>query len=354
MTVSGADGRFRFDLDKASSDWPGSGDPAWHHAQIAAVAPGLAPAWVEAGSLLKGDEATLRPVRDDVPIRGRVVDPQGRPIAGATVKLRRIGTFKAGVNLDAMLASGELDDDPITAWFGENDAIWPGGTNTWTTDADGRFEVKGVGRDRVGFLGIGGPKLATSTFYAMARPTRSRPKPRPHPTGRSREQMFNASFGPPPKRRCSSARPSSMSPARPSRSRAWSDRRRRANLSRGSMSPARGATWTWASAVTDARGRFLLVGLPKGQFYQVTANQGSDAVGSFLGAEITVGDTEGLKPIETTIELPVGVTITGRLIDAATGRPALASQVDYCGLPATATPGTASSSRRARPTRPSA
>ena len=113
MAASDADGRFRFELDKASSDWPYGDEPAWHRAQIAAAAPGLALAWVEAGSLLKGDEATLRLVRDDVPIRGRVVDPQGRPVAGATVRLRRIDTVKDGVDLDAMLASGELDDDQV-------------------------------------------------------------------------------------------------------------------------------------------------------------------------------------------------------------------------------------------------
>ena len=44
-------------------------------------------------------------------------------------------------------------------------------------------------------------------------------------------------------------------------------------------------------------------------------------VAPFLDARITVTDTEGLKPIETTIELPRGVVVTGRLIDPATGRP---------------------------------
>src|SRR5262249_10332785 len=42
VAVSDADGRFRFELDKASSDWPWGDEPAWHAAQIAAVSPGLA------------------------------------------------------------------------------------------------------------------------------------------------------------------------------------------------------------------------------------------------------------------------------------------------------------------------
>ena len=116
--MSDAEGRFHFELDKASSDWPHGDEPAWHKAQIAAAAPGFAMAWVDAGSLVKGGEATLRLVRDDVPIRGRVLDTQGRPVAGATVQLRRIGVVKQGVDLDAMLASGECDHNLVSGWYG--------------------------------------------------------------------------------------------------------------------------------------------------------------------------------------------------------------------------------------------
>ena len=80
-TASGADGRFRFDLDKASSDSLTGDFPSGTGPRSRPRRRDIGPAWVEAGSLLKGGEATLRPVRDDVPIRGRVVDPQGRPIA---------------------------------------------------------------------------------------------------------------------------------------------------------------------------------------------------------------------------------------------------------------------------------
>ncbi len=68
-----ADGRFHFELDKGASDgsyW--SGVTGWHKAQIAVAAPGFAPAWVEAGDMVKRGEMALRLVRDDVPVRGRV------------------------------------------------------------------------------------------------------------------------------------------------------------------------------------------------------------------------------------------------------------------------------------------
>jgi len=331
VAVSGADGRFRFDLDKASSDFPYADEPAWHTAQIAAVAPRSAMAWVEAGSLINGDEATLRLVRDDLPIRGRVLDLQGRPVAGATVRLRQIGTAKDGVDLDAMVASGELDNDQTSAWYGGyHDAIWPGGPNTWTADADGRFEVKGVGRDRIAALEIHGLMLARSTFYAMARPAKTEAKPHPHPTRRNRDMMF---FGSPPKPPLFGATfEHVVGPTKPItgvvRSKTTGQ-----PIEGVKVYGQEGATWTSVGARTDAQGRFRLVGLPKGEVYQVSANNGYEAVAPFLGAEIKVTDTEGLKPIETTLELPRGVIVTGRLIDTATGRPVRAGQISYCKLP---------------------
>src|SRR5262249_26850307 len=90
VAASHAEGTFHFDLDKSASDFPYRDYPVWHEAAIAAVAPGFGPAWVTPKSLLTGGEAMLRLVRDDVPIRGRVLDTQGRPVAGVTVHAREI------------------------------------------------------------------------------------------------------------------------------------------------------------------------------------------------------------------------------------------------------------------------
>ena len=108
MAASDPDGRFHFELDKSASDFPYGDHPVWHEAKIAAVAPGYGPAWVDARSLLKGGEATLQLVRDDVPIRGRVVDSQGRPVAGVTVRADRITAVNAGIDPDALLAAGRV------------------------------------------------------------------------------------------------------------------------------------------------------------------------------------------------------------------------------------------------------
>ena len=141
VAASDADGRFQFELDKSASDFPYRDFPAWHGAQIAAVARAIGPAWVRAGSLLKGDEATIRLVRDDVSIRGRVLDPQGRPVGRGEGPRREIAR-DSGMTSTSMLASGDVDNDIVGAQSVLH-PTWLGRQGTWTTDADGRFEIDG-------------------------------------------------------------------------------------------------------------------------------------------------------------------------------------------------------------------
>ncbi len=112
--VAGPDGRFLIDLNPTKSDAPIGDGPPWHEALIAAVVPGYGPAWIKAGEAAQGG-AELRLVRDDLPIRGRFLDTQGRPIANATVRVEWIAATLDGVDRDALLASGKLDWDGITA-----------------------------------------------------------------------------------------------------------------------------------------------------------------------------------------------------------------------------------------------
>jgi protocatechuate 3,4-dioxygenase beta subunit len=307
VTASDADGRFRFELDKASSDSPYQDDPAWHRAQIAARAPGLGPAWVEAGSLLKGGEATLRLASDDVPISGRVVDTQGRPVAEVMVAARGLWMAGEGADKDAWIASGRMNFAQAASSY-NGDLTWLGKRGTWTTDRDGRFEIRGVGRDRIVHLEFQSPVLAKTVVFAMARASQASPKSLPQ-----RDMLVGAIFE------------HIVGPTKPITGvvRLKATGKRLAGVEVVGKGPA---TSTRVSTRTDAEGRFRLVGLPKGGSYEVGAEprQGIDP---FLRATITLTDTEGLKPIETALELPKGVVIIGRMIDSATGRVVRAKQV---------------------------
>ena len=82
--TSGPDGRFRFRV--AATELAGI-DPAFptSHPTISALAEGYGPGWVVCRSRAWASGVTLRLAKDDVPINGRVLDLEGRPVAGATV-----------------------------------------------------------------------------------------------------------------------------------------------------------------------------------------------------------------------------------------------------------------------------
>jgi hypothetical protein len=99
---------------------------------------------------------------EDLPIRGRVIDLEGRPIAGTTVK---IGAPQAADNEDLTawidgIKAGEL---PWTVYKKADRSVEPrlAGTPTAaTTDAKGMFEIRGVGRERIVSLTFEGETVA--------------------------------------------------------------------------------------------------------------------------------------------------------------------------------------------------
>jgi RNA polymerase sigma factor (sigma-70 family) len=354
-----ANGRFHFELDKGASDgsfWRGV--TGWHKAQIAVAAPGFAPAWVEAGDMVKRGEMALRLVRDDVPVRGRVVDSQGRPVAGVVVRIRAIWEVNDGVDLDSMLASGAVDVEnmfrmareygDVLVWLPptprtDSTPLWPGGRNTWTTGADGRFEVQGIGRDRIARLEFHGGGVADGTLDVMARPPQAPPRSRPLPgAGRPRSRM---SYSPQGTQLVGATFDYIAGPTKPIVG---------VVRLKGSAKPVEGAmvrgvdpgTHTAVSGRTDGAGRFRLDGVPKAESYAIEAipRQGID---TFLFRSESIDDTEGLKPIEVAIEVPTGVVVTGRLIDKVTGRVVPPGVVEYTTLDSAANRGARGFSRLA-------
>ncbi len=83
--ISGVDGRFRFQIADTGSLTPQE-QASWSHPTVAALAPGFGPAWATFTTADEVKELTLKLVKDDVPILGRVIDLEGRPIPGVTVR----------------------------------------------------------------------------------------------------------------------------------------------------------------------------------------------------------------------------------------------------------------------------
>ena len=116
-----------------------------------------------------------------MPIAGRILDLQGRPVVGAKVTRGRIAA-EGPEGIDPYLKL--VREDPMAA---SNHRFarsyhWghglPGQPSSVVTDREGRFRLAGIGRDRIVDLFIEGPTIQNATITAMTRnaPAVSMPK----------------------------------------------------------------------------------------------------------------------------------------------------------------------------------
>ena len=170
--TSGADGRFRFEVPKSDFDHSSLEEP-WSYVDRSWPAPRAWPsAWRTPGKAPA--ELTLRLARDDVPISGRIIDLQGRPVAGATVTVLSVGATPAG-RLDDYLKALQERNEVANLGIGSSprgceDQPEPPVIPPVRTGADGRFRIAGIGRERVATLQIEGPTIETPRVMVRTRP----------------------------------------------------------------------------------------------------------------------------------------------------------------------------------------
>src|SRR5262249_2108041 len=117
---------------------------------LIAVAPGYGPGWVRVGKPEEARAATIKLVKDDVPLAGRVVDLEGKPIAGASVRVLEmwvsqqedLGPWVKHVQRRKEFHGASSPNLPF-------DASALDLAQTVRSDADGRFRLTGFGRERV-------------------------------------------------------------------------------------------------------------------------------------------------------------------------------------------------------------
>jgi protocatechuate 3,4-dioxygenase beta subunit len=306
LGTTDAEGRFRVKLPRKEL---GGNQPL----PLVAVADGCGLDWVELPKDNPPDEVTLRLVKDQ-PIRGRVINTEGRPVAGVKVAIMGVSasdgldTFLRTVSLDHRAANKALKRKlnlplhqvlPITQ-----------------SDKDGRFTITGIGAERLVGLAVKGEGIATGMFMVITRAgfdaekfnqeaRKGRPSPEEGVT------LFNPSFE------------YVTDPTRPIEGTV---------REAGTGKPVAGVTLgiRGSTAVSDAKGRFRLGGQRKRETYQLQVEPPKGSL--YLGRWLQVSDTPGFAPIKTDVELVRGVVIVGRVLDKATGK-GVESQVRFSPLP---------------------
>ncbi|WP_227254580.1 carboxypeptidase regulatory-like domain-containing protein [Frigoriglobus tundricola] len=141
------------------------------YTHVIATAPGLGIAWTDWDALrARPVPALTLHLTADEPIRGKVVNLEGKPIAGVSVSVIRLYRPEKEKTLDAWLKTapdakpGSPDLTPLYRWPNDSGRVAPA-----TTDRDGTFEIRGVGRDRVAVLHVFGPTTAVHQWNVVTR-----------------------------------------------------------------------------------------------------------------------------------------------------------------------------------------
>jgi RNA polymerase sigma factor (sigma-70 family) len=138
---------------------------------LIATAPRYAPAAIHVGAPEELKDFTLRLVKDDVPVEGRIIDLEGKPVAGVTVRPVFVRANLGGDLGPWFDAIRDKRDPPHEAHLGIHfTAAQAGLTRTAVTDADGRFRLSGAGRERIVALRLDGPAVESQFLNVMTRP----------------------------------------------------------------------------------------------------------------------------------------------------------------------------------------
>jgi RNA polymerase sigma factor (sigma-70 family) len=269
LATTGEDGRFTATFRKSEvTESPlNMWERPWRFVQVVAAAKGYGPDWASLDGAGQG-ELTLRLAKDDVAVKGRVLDLEGRPVVGAGVRVARVG-----------------DDSISSLW----QPSWAGLSADCTTDRDGRFVLSGVGRGREVLLSIEGDRIEHKLVAA--------------------------------KTPADGAGPEVEVVAKPAKPVEGMVR------VKGTGKPLAGvvvygeeeAHQRRVRAVTDAQGHYRLVGLPKADAYQISCYPSLET--GCLSRSAQVADTEGLRPVTADVEVRREVEVHCRLIDKVTREP---------------------------------
>ena len=168
-----ADGRFEFD----APDMTGirvDGVPVPLSGTLFATADGYAPDWFKIRTTTRSKDPVDIDLQlpSDTPLRGQFLDPEGQPLAGARVRVTQI-LIPRDRDLNAHLIRESLatvvNCSPGYERMLTRPADIPGVKIETRTDAQGRFQLTGLGSDRLVSLDVSAPTVVDTTLTVMTR-----------------------------------------------------------------------------------------------------------------------------------------------------------------------------------------
>jgi RNA polymerase sigma factor (sigma-70 family) len=314
FATSDKDGTFRGELPKDEGDL---GRPIAIPILVAADGHGFN--WIDTPKLEDPKQTVQLPKEHR--ISGRVIDTQGKPLAGLKVEVASAFAPEKG-NLDEFLQTWKREWETALRQSRSSFVPLAKVLGTSSTDKDGRFELRGIGVEQVAKVQISGRGVAQKSLYVVNRPGFD-PKP------------INSSFAsrrlPPIENQLLYA-PSFEFVATPTKTveGVVTDARSGKPIVGASISAMAGYGSS-VQATTDNDGRYKLTGVSKQKIYYIHAMP-PKSPDTYLSRSLQLPDNEGFQPIKADFELNHGVILAGRLIDKSTGKGVVGS-VRFAPLP---------------------
>jgi hypothetical protein len=167
--TSDAEGRFRLRVSRTG--YQSEDEKAhWLRGAVVALAKGDGHGGVGADNAEKLANVTVKLVKE-VPIAGRVVDLQGKPIAGVRVRVLSVSFRADGGDLKGFVEALRSKQVYGPSYPGVRLApALLGLTRPAVTGADGKFRLTGLSGERLVGLRFEGPTIETADVFAMTRP----------------------------------------------------------------------------------------------------------------------------------------------------------------------------------------
>jgi beta-lactamase regulating signal transducer with metallopeptidase domain len=280
---------------------------------VIATAPGFG-----LGYYLK--DQPIRLSRGDQPVEGRLVDLEGRPVAGATVRIVHVWVPEPKARSEAAAQSGPFKFPFAHSLALDGEPVLPDGV---VTDAEGRFRIEGLGRDVMALLEVSGPIVAFKRFRVVSHNGPIAAEPRNSGSG---GEVMSTTQG----ALCTVA----VEPTRPIEGFVRDIETKkpiaRASVTAHRLSGSRFGIDGLIRAETDAQGHYRLVGLPKegSVGHQLAVHPPIDQP-YFMTDDIDVPPSPGLEPVHLDISLRPATWVTGRVTDFKTHQPIANALVDY-------------------------
>ena len=238
----------------------------------------------------------------DVPINGRILDPDGKPVAGAKLTVmdvfapQALGRYLEALEKHEAYKSTKSWDGPLA-----------GRPAVLTTGDDGRFRLAGAGRERIVKFRLEGPAIASTSLQVMTRVAET------FASG-DRYRGWWKFYG-------ASSDYVGMA-TRPIHG-VVRDKETGKPLAGVSVAHYHGQG---PETITDKEGRYELLGVHKTGHYALNVKP---ADGLYFQRRVQFEDTAGLGALTGDIELTRWLTVRGTVTDKATGKPIAQARVDY-------------------------